>query len=380
MNPFGEQSFFIMLFAILALAFVLGLFGRLGRRSILLFNLIFIVLIFSSIPKQAAALGLFAVWEYLVCRLALANDRRRRPTAFFWLLLALSIAPLFIAKTSAVLIHRELGFLGVSYLSFRSLQLVIDSWKGSITKLSVADFASFVFFFPTLSSGPIDRSKRFWKDLATPLPVAEYIDLAKRGLLKLLLGLVYKFVFAWLISTYWMSDLPGSGFLATASYMYAYTFYLFFDFAGYSLMAIGTGYILGLRVPDNFRLPFLSRDIKDFWNRWHISLSSWFRDYLYTPTVMALIKGKWMGALAASSIGFAVTMVTMGLWHGRQRHFLAYGSYHAMLLILTDLYQRKSRFHAIHKDSRWYEIIGIFLTFNLICFGMLIFSGRLLFR
>lgn len=160
--------------------------------------------------------------------------------------------------------------------------------------------------------------------------------------------------------------------------MYAYSLYLFFDFAGYSLIAIGTSYILGVKTPDNFNLPFISKDIKDFWNRWHMSLSFWFRDFIYTRFVISSLKHKWFKSrYTASYIGFIITMLTMGIWHGNEIYYIIYGLYHGVLIVVTDIYERKSRFYKKHKNSEIYNIFSIIITIHLVCFGFLIFSGRL---
>ena len=162
------------------------------------------------------------------------------------------------------------------------------------------------------------------------------------------------------------------------NYMYAYSFYLYFDFAGYSFMAVGISYVLGIKTPDNFNLPYVSKDIKEFWNRWHMSLSFWFRDFIYTRFVMAGIKNKWMkNRYAISYIGFIITMLTMGIWHGTAAHYIIYGAYHGVLLCITDYYERHSKFYKKVKHTNSWSYISAFVTFNLVCFGFLIFSGKL---
>lgn len=157
-------------------------------------------------------------------------------------------------------------------------------------------------------------------------------------------------------------------------YAYCYGFYMFFDFAGYSLMAIGTGYMLGVKVPENFNKPFISKDIKDFWARWHISLSERFRDFIFSRFVMLSMKQKWFKTrLTGASIGFLINMLVMGIWHGLTGHYILYGLYHGVLLAVTETYQKKSKFY---KKKKWYQIASWFVTLNLVMFGFLIFSGH----
>ena len=158
-------------------------------------------------------------------------------------------------------------------------------------------------------------------------------------------------------------------------YMYVYGFYLFFDFAGYSNMAIGVSYIFGIKTPENFNMPFISKDIKEFWDRWHISLSHWFRDFVFSRYSMAAIRGKWFSdRVVMSSIGFIINMGIMGVWHGLSISYIIYGLYHGILLALNDVYQKKFRFHKKHKKERWYQFLSWFITFNLVMFGFFIFS------
>ncbi len=176
-----------------------------------------------------------------------------------------------------------------------------------------------------------------------------------------------------------MAKIPTDrNFINILNYMYAYSFYLYFDFAGYSFMAVGTSYIFGIKTPDNFNIPYLSHDIKEFWNRWHMSLSFWFRDFIYTRIVMSFIKNKvFKNKYTASYIGFIITMFTMGAWHGTQRHYLVYGLYHGILICFTDYFERKSKWYKSVKNNEKWDTVFTFVTFNLVCFGFLIFSGKL---
>ena len=167
-----------------------------------------------------------------------------------------------------------IGFTGISYLNFRTIQMVIEIYDGAIKEVKISKMLYFMLFFPTLSSGPIDRSRRFEQDLEKQISRKEYIEeYLLPGIKNIVMGVGYKFVIAFLINTYWVSRIPKDmSFINIVSYMYAYSLYLFFDFAGYSLFAIGTGYIFGIQVPINFDKPFISKDMKEFWTRWHISL------------------------------------------------------------------------------------------------------------
>ena len=158
------------------------------------------------------------------------------------------------------------------------------------------------------------------------------------------------------------------------SYMYAYTLYLFFDFAGYSLFAIGTGYILGIKVPENFNKPFISKDMKEFWTRWHISLSRWFGDYIFSRFVLnSMRKKRFKSRFTASHVAQILTMFVMGLWHGLTVYYILYGLYQGIALVLTDIYQRKSKFYKKYKKNKVFNCIQVVVTFHIVSFGMLLF-------
>lgn len=160
-------------------------------------------------------------------------------------------------------------------------------------------------------------------------------------------------------------------------YMYAYTFYLFFDFSGYSNFAIGISSILKIRSPENFNKPFLAKNMKEFWDRWHISLSKWFGDYLFSRFVLNTLRnGTFKSKKMAIRCGYMLTMTVMGLWHGFHLFYLIYGIYEGLMLVLTDVYL-KSKIYRKFKKSKWFEPISIFACFNVVAFGMLLFSGYL---
>ena len=153
---------------------------------------------------------------------------------------------------------------------------------------------------------------------------------------------------------------------------------MFFNFAGYSLMAIGTAYLLGIRMPENFNLPFLGKDLKDFWARWHISLSTWLRDYVYTRFCMAALRGKWFrGQRTSSYLGYFITMTLMGLWHGFTLPCLVYGLYHGVLMSVNEILDTKWKGFKKWKKKPLAGGIMTVVTFHLFGFGLLIFSGRL---
>ena len=307
------------------------------------------------------------------------NRRAKSDFVYFWVLI-LSFLPIILIRSVIYLPRFNfLGFVGISYVSFRIWQLIIEIHDNHIEKLPFLEMLYFITFFPTISSGPIDRYQRFTKDLNNSIPKNEYInDYLFVGIKKILLGIVYKLGIAAFINLYIIEKLPHEKtFLSVFIYMYAYTFYLFFDFAGYSNFAIGTSYILGIKAPENFNKPFLARNMKEFWDRWHISLSKWFGDYLFSRFVLNTLRnGTFKSKKVAVRCGYLLTMTIMGLWHGFTLFYVAYGVYQGIMLVITDFYL-KSKTYRKFKKSNCYDIVSRIVCFQIVAIGMLIFSGYL---
>ena len=288
--------------------------------------------------------------------------------------------PVIITKTSVLTKFGPIGFIGLSYLNFKAIQMIIEIYDGAIKEVKFITLVYFIIFFPTLSSGPIDRYRRFEEDLNKTIEKKEYLDdYLYIGIRKIIIGLGYKFVLAYIINTMWMSKIPADiTFLNGLNYMYAYSMYLFFDFAGYSSFAVGTSYILGIKTPDNFNKPFLSKDMKEFWTRWHISLSKWFGDYLYSRIVLnSMRKKRFKSRFTASHVAQIITMLVMGIWHGLSIFYIIYGLYQGIVLVLTDIIQRKWKYYKKHKKEKWFQYLQIAVNFNVACFGLFLFSGWL---
>ena len=160
---------------------------------------------------------------------------------------------------------------------------------------------------------------------------------------------------------------------------YVYALYLFFDFAGYSLMAMGASYCFGIATPRNFRAPFVAVDIKDFWNRWHITLSTWLRDFVFMRfTRMATKRKLFSNRVQTACAGYLVNMLLMGAWHGLTADYLAYGLYHGVLLAATEVYQKRSKFYKRNRKKAWYKVLSWFITLQLVVAGFALFSGQAL--
>ncbi|WP_304205752.1 D-alanyl-lipoteichoic acid biosynthesis protein DltB [Peptostreptococcus russellii] len=374
----GYLYMYILLLTMIP-AVVLGLMEKKLKYYGMLATALMIYLII-GLDVQFRYLAIFMIWEMAVIFIYKNIRAKKKSKWVFRGFLFATMLPLIINKISPITYFGVVGFIGISYLSFRTIQIVIELYDGAITELSFIDTLYFVLFFPTLSSGPIDRSRRFEEEINKKIAKEEYInDYLIPGIKKIFQGLMYKFAIATLIHFYWVSRInPNPGIVPIISYMYAYTLYLFFDFAGYSLLAVGTSYIFGVHAPDNFNKPFLSKDMKEFWTRWHISLSRWFGDYIFSRYVLnAMRKKKFKKRATASHVAQMITMTTMGFWHGLTWYYIVYGLYQGVALVLTDEFTKKSKIYKKYKKKKWFQRLQIFVTFHIICFGMLIFSGFL---
>ena len=373
MNYFEGNDFFLLLFVVLLIGFVVNFFEKRKDYYILALSLLFAGAIYGKSRAMIVYLLAFIVYQYFLVFLAQRIEAK-------WLkpLVFLSILPLVINKVFALTSLHLLAFIGISYMSFKTIQIMLEISDGLIKeKISVKDYLQFLLFFPTVSAGPIDRSRRFLKEINEVMPRKEYLELAGDGVYRIVLGLLYKVV----LSTYvyqMLLTLNNTGTVVySIKYMYLYTLYLFFDFAGYSLMAVGSSNILGIQTPMNFNKPFLSVDIKDFWTRWHITLSTWLRDFVFSRVLMQVIRKKWFkNRLHNATYAYMVNMLVMGFWHGLSVSYIVYGFYHGVLMAGFEVYQKKSNFYKKNKNKNWYKLLSWFVTMNLVMIGFFIFSGE----
>ena len=375
MNYFEGNEFFLLLFVVLLIGFALNYFGKRKDYYILSLSILFAGAIYGKSKAMVVYLLAFIIYQYVLVFIAQRMDSKRLKP-----LVILSILPLVVNKVFAITQLHLLSFIGISYMSFKTIQIMLEISDGLIKeKISVKDYLQFLLFFPTVSSGPIDRSRRFLKEINEVMPRKDYLELAGDGIYRIVLGLLYKVV----LSTYVYQILLALSNTGTVvysiKYMYLYTLYLFFDFAGYSLMAVGSSNVLGIQTPMNFNKPFLSIDIKDFWTRWHITLSTWLRDFVFSRVLMQVIRKKWFkNRLHNAAFAYMVNMLVMGFWHGISVSYIAYGFYHGILMSGFEIYQKKSTFYKKHKNKTWYKLISWFVTMNLVMIGFLSFQVNLI--
>ena len=262
--------------------------------------------------------------------------------------------------------------IGISFYTFQVLSYVIDVYRGdTAAQRNFIDLAAYVSLFPQLIAGPIVR----YSDVALQLRERTHsVSAAAEGVRRFTIGFCKKILlanqFGALASAYQQTQQESVLFV----WLYALAFLLqvYFDFSGYSDMAIGLGRILGFRFSENFNYPYVSTSITEFWRRWHISLSTWLRDYLYIS-----LGGNRKGRIR-TYFNLLVTMLLGGLWHGAAVRFILWGALHGIALALHKLWLSVvPGSKATGAEMRWFwRIPGIFFTFNLVCFGWLMFRAE----
>ena len=255
--------------------------------------------------------------------------------------------------------------VGLSFYSFQALGYVIDVYRGDIkAEKNLARHALFVSFFPQLLAGPIGRAKTLAPDLAARHDF-DY-QKARQGLLLMLWGYFMKMIIADhaapLVAAVYDDFYYVAGYqVVLATLLFAIQIYC--DFAAYSALAIGAAKIMGISLSENFRQPYLAASVKEFWRRWHISLSTWFRDYLYIP----------LGGSRTSRLkkyrNIMITFLVSGLWHGASFNFLAWGALHGLYLIGEDFVASRPK-TGIHRVAR------VALTFVLVSFAWIFFRAN----
>ena len=386
MIPYADFTYFVLLLYVAVPTVILGLFGRAGWRWALLITTVMLVVQYQDVlhlrkhflvSEIWLVLG-FALWQWLIVR-AFAGAGARAGWLFYCAI-GLGVLPLVLVKVIPVVSPKtQFGFLGISYVTFRALDIVFCLRDGVIARPGTVDLFMFLFFFPTISAGPIDRYRRFVADWRKTRSRADFLADLDGAVQHFFRGLLYKFIIAALIEQRWLRPTGHRANLTgLVSYMYAYSFYLFFDFAGYSALAISISYLFGVHTPENFNRPFLARNIRDFWNRWHMTLSFWFRDHVYMRFLLAAARGKWFKSMhTAAILGYFLAFGLMGLWHGIEPHYIVYGFYQATLLSAFHIFSSWKKVHQQWSEGLLWNAVAVFITFNAVCFGLLIFSGRI---
>lgn len=380
MDFYVEPAFFVACMPIIAIAIVLGVRERpLGRYGLVASLVMLGLLFFRSIPALVYVCAYIAgsLLLYLWVR-GLFAKKDPHAVALYRMALAAQIAPLAVYKVGVVFAPDFPGFLGISYITFKTVQVLIEVRDGLIDDMTPVEYLTFLCFFPPFTSGPIMRSRTFVQDLRTPLARDAYLEQLYRGAGWFLLGAVYKFIGSAIAQwALWMApSVIAAPALAWVAQVFCYGLDLFFDFAGYSDMAMGLGLMMGIEVPRNFRAPFVAKDMKEFWDRWHISLSTWLRDFVFMRfSQVALSRKLFKSRLTTACVGFMLNMLLMGIWHGITPDYITYGLYEGILIAASHYLQKKWKFYKKHKRERWFGVASWAVTMVAVFFGFALFGG-----
>ena len=380
MDFYTEPAFFVFVAPLVAVAVALGLTQRRMAGFGCVASLAMLALLFFRSPSALVYAACYIAVSIVLYRWVLGLFASKHPRAIplYRVALALQIAPLALYKVGVLFKPDFWGFLGISYITFKTVQVLIEVRDGLITDMTAGEYLYFLAFFPTFTSGPILRSRTFVADVRAGLTRDDYLDKLYRGLGWFVIGAAYKFVGSALAQwgLWFVPSVVGVPALAWLAKVFFYGLDLFFDFAGYSDMAMGLGLLLGIEVPKNFHAPFVATDIKEFWDRWHMSLSTWLRDFVFMRFSQYALSRKLLPSRTATACaGFVINMTLMGLWHGITLDYFVYGLYHGALLAGYHYYQQNSKFYKKHRRERWYRAASWAVTMVAVFFGFALFGG-----
>lgn len=377
-----NSGLFLWLFAGFALIYAL-LQRRLTAR--LLFVTAFsYYFYYKSSGTYFFLLAVVSTTDFVLARAIAASARPAMRKLFVTLSLSLNLGLLAYFKYTNFLAEAFAGItgghfqpadiflpVGISFFTFQSLSYTIDVYRRQIEPLSrPLDYFFYVSFFPQLVAGPIVRARDFIPQIRRPLALSR--TMTGEAVALIAAGLVKKAVISDYISTNFVDRVFDNPLLYSGvenlAAVYGYALQIYCDFSGYSDMAIGIALLLGLRFPDNFRSPYKSASVTEFWRRWHISLSSWLRDYLYV-SLGGNRKGK-----VRQYVNLFLTMLLGGLWHGASWNFVAWGGLHGAALAIHKMWMRATgQPRGGLRTTGWRRAVAVLLTFHFVCLAWVFF-------
>ncbi len=383
MLPFSSFEFLIiMAFFIAILVGAKYVLKDVYYRYILaVLNLTFLVFVYPQPYHFLLLILLSYLFTFMVANVFKFENR-------LWGILIL-LTPMLLVKFDILLysfpfkLNDLISFSGLSYASFRIIGYYMDKAPNEKMADPITYF-NFLAFTPTLLIGPIEKYSRFKnsQDIGFSSITTDNFIAGWNSLLK---GIIFKYIVAEVIDRYWLNLFPETSkeLLHMANNMYAYYFYLFFDFAGYSFMALGIGKMMGMNVPVNFTNPFLAVNPQDFWRRFHISLGEWLKEYFFTPLYMFLTRKKGLKQypIMRQNIALILTFLLMGCWNGFKSNYILsgvlFGIFSAVHNTYVILCKKKGKDVLFgNLNSLTVKTISIIIMFNLAAFALYIFSGR----
>jgi alginate O-acetyltransferase complex protein AlgI len=358
------------------------------------------VLMLLSLPRfSGGALLLYfglALWTFAIGsslnRGTLVNTRARIATAGLGILGVLLVLITFKYRFVQAGLFGGKGLLGgepsdfvfligISYSSFKAIHFVVESYKKGVKDLRFLTFINYILFFPAFVSGPINRYNDFLETSARAQQSRFRPDFAA-GFERIVHGLFKKFVLTQILFPYTLvhSSTPLAEMQPWQIVLgiYAYALFFYFDFSGYSDLAIGSARLLGYNLPENFNFPFLKKNIQQLWANWHMSLTSWLTDYVYWPLVRLMRKSDSLRKypLLISNAAIITTFFLCGIWHGETINFILWGLYHGVGIAAVNVYQKWKRQVRTPLALKYFSSplsygLGVVVTFNFFSLGLL---------
>jgi len=349
-RPPQTQQVLIGLIILIAGGAVLGWLGKASQKW-LGAGILFILLVFVFLKLPALTLWLSSVLRNLV------------------------------GQSTATATALDIRWLGFSYVAFRLIHTLRDRQAGRLPAVSLQNYVNYVIFFPAISAGPIDKLPRFDKDFQQPLTLD--LEVFGASFTRLIKGLFKKFALADTLGLIALNSQNAAQLHANGwgwVMVYAYTFQIFFDFSGYTDIAIGLGQLLGIKLPENFNKPYLRPNLTQFWNNWHMTLTQWIRAYFFNPFTRSLrskyrnLSPTWVILITQLS-----TMIVIGLWHGITWNFVLWGVWHGLGMFVQNRYSDWVKPHLTKiedkpKLQKGLLIINVALTFHFVALGWIWFA------
>lgn len=390
-NPIHPLQFnsvlFFILFSLLYIIYAV-VFNKVSARNILL--MLFSFYFYYKVSGLAVFILFFiASADFFIGKGIFAAKQKSGKTALLMLSLIINLGSLFYFKYTNFflkiadevqggtdpLVLNIIMPIGISFFIFKTLSYIFDLYRGNIEQpeKNYINYLLYVAFFPNILAGPISRASDLLPQLKEKISLNE--SNVGQGLFLIMTGAFKKIFIADFLAGNFVDrvfDAPDyfSGFESLMA-GYAYTIQLYFDFSGYTDMVIGIACLLGFSMMPNFNKPFMAVNITDFWRRWHLTLSTWLRDYLFTPLTMGLRSWRTTGIV----VSVLITFILCGFWHGANLTFIIWGALHAVAMA-WDVITNKLRTKIKKKTNKaLYNFISIFITFNFLCLSFIIFRA-----
>lgn len=392
-NPaYFTTGFFLWFFTIFIILFSLFYKFKNIRLSVLiLFSLYFYYKCSGTFVLLLISVSLI---NYILIGL-IANGYKTYKKLILWISIFLNIGTLFYFKYTYFFlsVYGSIGGktfepldiilpIGISFFTFQNIGYILDVYKGNLLPAkNLFEHISFSTFFPVIQAGPILRAGNYLKQInlipeITNEKVGKAVFLIISGLLKK--SIISDYISVNFVDRVFDNPLLYSGFENLFA-VFGYALQIYCDFSGYSDIAIGIALLIGINIPANFNLPYKSLSIKEFWQRWHISLSFWFRDFLFLPiaySVARKLKNKSLLGIKAESwsysTGMIITMFLCGLWHGANWNFIIWGGLYGLGITVERIIKSRLKF----KSNVYSKSIGAFITFSFICFCWIFFRAE----